>query len=197
MAVDAEHVLSAGPSGGGKTTYLREMHARHDGPSVFLTTKKGERSALSDPPRRVRKSSARYPADIVQAREWARDHDETVQVIVDEAQHAPFAAGEEGPLRAGLHGDREAGVKWVVCTQNPQDLHSKAFKYGPIQQCEYWAFVGKAKDWHGPFLDGNGMGELKSHVPARNHQYIVIDPALSLDGEEKIAYRGETDPRFG
>ena len=199
MSVDAKHVLVAGPSGGGKSTYLRELHARHEGPSVFMTTKRGERKAQHNPPKRVRKSSARYPADIEKSRQWARNRSETTQVIVDEAQNAPtFAEGEDGPVRGMMHEDRSEGVKAVVATQNPQDLHQGSdYKYGAVQQAEYWVFVGKAKTWHIPFFRANGMAGFEDHLPTNNYEYIVIDPAASLSGKERIVYRGQTDRRFG
>lgn len=196
MAVDAEHVLVCGPSGGGKTTYLREMHDWHDGPSIFLTPDL-ERKAPSTPPRRIRKSRADYPADIETARQWARAHDETVQVIIDEVQNAPtFADDEYGPVAKMLHEDRSGGLKAVLATQNPMSLRTKDEGYGRIQQCEYWVFVGKAKDWHAGFFDGNGLASLKPHVPDRNYEYIVIDPAMSKQGTEKIVYRGETKRKY-
>lgn len=197
MAVNAEHELVAGPSGGGKTTLLREKHARWDGPSVFLTTKKGERSALSDPPRRVRKPSAHYPGDIQQARDWAREHDETVLVIVDEAQNAPSFTDGQGPVKDGLHEDRSAGVKWVVATQNPQDLNTRENGYGPIQQCQYWVWAGPLKTWHEGFFQSNGMADMISLMPSANYEYVVLDPTASLAPRERVVHRGETDSRFG
>jgi hypothetical protein len=194
---DAEHVLVAGPSGGGKTTYLREMHASHDGPSIFLTSKSNERKAHDRPPERVRKSSAAYPADITQAREWAKQRPETVQIIVDEAQSAPSFIDGEGPVKDGLHEDRSAGVKWVIATQNPMDLRTNRNGYGPIQQCQYWVWVGPLKTWHTGFFDGNGMNDMKSLLPSENYEFVVIDPTASLSARERIVARGETDPRFG
>jgi len=199
MSVDAEHVMVAGPSGGGKTTYLREMHARHGGPSVFLTPKKNERKASSNPPKRVRKSSCSYPGDIEKTREWAIQRDELVQVIIDEAQNAPtFAEGADGPVRKMLHEDRSKGVKCVIASQNPQDFHQGGdYKYGAVQQCEYWTFVGKAKTWHVPFFRANGMAGFEEHLPAQNYEYVVIDPAANLSSNKRIVHRGETKEQYG
>lgn len=194
---DAKHVLVAGPSGGGKTTYLREMHARHDGPSVFLTPKRNERTAHKRPPERVRRSSASYPADIEKVRQWAREQQETVQVIVDEAQQSPSFIDGQGPVKDGLHEDRSAGVKWVVATQNPMDLRTNRNGYGPIQQAEYWCWCGPLKTWHTGFFEANGMNDMIDLLPADNYEYVVIDPAASLSAEERIVTRGETDNRFG
>jgi len=195
MAVEAEHVLVCGPSGGGKTTYLREMHDRHDGPSMFLTTDM-ERQAPSTPPRRIRKSRADYPADIRTAREWARAHDETVQVIVDEAQGAPSFTDGSGPVKDMLHEDRSHGVKCVVATQNPMDLRTSENGYGPVQQAQYWVFVGPAKDWHRGFFNANGMSDMKPLMPSRNYELVVISPSMAKRPEEKIVYRGETKREY-
>lgn len=199
MSVDAEHLAVAGPSGGGKSTFLREQHARHDGPSIFLTTKANERKAASERGWRIRKSSCTYPDDIAAAREWAIEHPETVQVIVDEAQNAPtFAAGKDGPVRKMMHEDRSRGVICVVATQNPQDFHQGSqYKYGAVQQAEYWVFVGKAKTWHVPFFRANGMSGFEHQLPRQNYEYVVIDPAAGIPNSERVIYRGETDPRYG
>jgi len=198
MSVDAEHVLVCGPSGGGKTTYLRELHARHDGPSIFLTTKKYESTAVDNPPLRIRRSSSRYPDDIRQSREWARAQDPTVQVIIDEAQNAPtFRDGQEGPTYSMLHEDRSSGVKAVVATQNPMDMRSSEHGYGPIQQCKHWVFVGPARDWHESFFNANGMSDLKPYMPTENYQYVVFEPSMAKAPEEKILFRGETKERYG
>jgi len=197
MSVDAEHVLVAGPSGGGKTTYLRELHAQHDGPSIFLTTKGNERKAKDNPPARVKKSSASYPKDIQRARAWAKRKNGTVQVVIDEVQNAPTFHGENGPVKDMLHEDRGDKLKAVIATQNPQDLHTRQFKYGPIQQAKYWVFVGKGKDWHAGFFDGNNLNSVKQYVPDEMFEYIVIDPALAKTGEEKVLYRGRTNKKYG
>ena len=195
--MQAEHELVAGPSGGGKTTLLREKHARHEGPSIFMTTKPNERTAHERPPERYRRSSASYPEDVRSARQWARDIDGVAQVIVDEAQNAPSFTEGEGPLKDGLHEDRSSGVKWVVATQNPMDLRTKANGYGPIQQCRYWVWCGPLKTWHEGFFDGNGMADMKGLMPTENYEYVVIDPTASLPPGERTVHRGETERRFG
>jgi len=189
MAVDAEHVLVCGPSGGGKTTYLREMHDRHDGPSIFVTTDY-ERQAPSTPPRRIRKSRASYPEDIHTAREWARSHDETVQVIVDEVQNAPTFHGEDGPVRKMLHEDRSAGVKAVIATQNPQDLRTTEWNYGPLQQCQYVVWVGPAKTWHRGFREWMNLDA--AQLPQENYQVRVIEPT----DPPTVVYEGETKRKY-
>lgn len=192
MSVEAEHVLVCGPSGGGKTTYLRELHAKHDGPSLFLTPKKNERKAASNPPWRIRQSSCSYPGSIQKARQWAKRHDETVQVIVDEVQNAPtFLDGEDGPMRKMLHEDRSDGVKAVLATQNPQDLRNNTWNYGPLQQCQYVVWVGPARTWHSGFT--NWLNLENDQLPDDNYQYHVIEPTAP----PRVVFEGETKPKFG
>lgn len=191
-AVEAEHVLVCGPSGGGKTTYLRELHARHNGPSIFLTGKSNERKAASNPPRRIRKSSIDYEGDVRDARQWAKRYDGAVQVIVDEAQNAPtFLDGEDGPVRSMLHEDRSDRVRCVVATQNPQDLRTTRWNYGPLQQCKHVVWVGPAKTWHRGFREWLNLDA--DQLPRENYRVHVIDPA----DPPQVVHRGETDPQFG
>jgi len=194
MAVEAEHVLVCGPSGGGKTTYLRELHARHDGASAFLTTKPNERTAQDSHREhpRVRRSSCSYPGDVEPVRAAAREEDGLAQVIVDEVETAPtFLDGEDGPVRGMLHDDRELGVKCVIATQNPQDLRTTEWNYGPLQQCEYIVWVGPVKTWHSGFTDWLGVGG--DQLPSENYQYVVLEPS----DPPRVVAEGETNPRFG
>jgi len=192
MAIEAEHVLVAGPSGGGKTTYLREMHAKHDGPSIFLTTKSYERKAASNPPKRIRKSSAAYPEDLSKARQWGLNRNGQTQVIIDEVQNAPtFLDGSDGPLKQMLHEDRESGIKAVLSTQNPQDLHTPEWKYGPLQQCQYVVWVGPSRTWHRGFREWLNLDA--GQLPDDNFIYHVIKPS---DPPEVIA-QGVTKERYG
>jgi len=193
----ARHLAVAGPSGGGKTTYLREQHAKFDGISIFLTTKKDERTAKSDPPARIRKSSCSYPEDIEQSREWALGREEDVQIIIDESHNAPSFQSGEGPLDTGIREDREYGIRYVVATQNPQNWNNSKDGYGLAQQCDYWVFVGPAKDWHVGFFNANNMSGLENHLPAVDFRYVVIEPIAKYSNEEKIKYEGRTSKRYG
>jgi len=187
---DAEHVLVCGPSGGGKSTLLREMQSKYSGPSAYLTT--ADDAPNDDPPRRIARNRAQYPRDIRRVREWARANGEPTQVIVDEAQNAESFIDGDGPLADGLHEDRSAGVRWVVATQNPMDLRTQQRGYGPVQQAENWVFVGPARDWHIGFFRANNMNDIVPHLPETDHQYVVISPVASLEPDDKITYRGET-----
>ncbi len=174
MTQQAEHVCVAGPSGGGKTTYLKEMHARADGPSAFLSTKQGDR----------------YPEDIQAVRQAMIDAGGG-QVIVDEVQNAPtFLDGADGPVRKMLHEDRSKGIKCVVATQNPQDLRTTEWNYGPLQQCQYFVWVGEARTWHRGFREWLNLDQ--SQLPDRMFRYKVYRPT---DPPEVVA-EGETDPTF-
>lgn len=197
MSQQVEPVIVSGGQGSGKTTYLRELHARYDGPSVFMTTKGGERKAHHRPPKRIRKSSARYPEDISSVRQWALDRSEDVQVIIDECQNAPTFTTGDGPLRTMLHEDREGGIKTVISTQSPSDLRTKENGYAPVQQCDWWVWCGPLKSWHSGFFNANGLGDVKQLMPTEKYEYVVLQPIDSLSPEDKIKYRGETDTRFG
>jgi len=197
MAKQVEPVIVSGGQGSGKTTLLREMHANFDGPSFFLTTKGNERKAESDPPMRHRKSSCSYPDEIRTARQWARRYDGTVQIIVDECQNAPTFLDGQGPLKDMLHEDRESGVKTVLSTQTPEDLRTKENNYGPVQQCDWWAWVGPLKTWHSGFFNANDLSDMKSYMPQEKYQYVVFQPVEAMSPEERIAYRAETDPQYG
>jgi len=171
---NAEHVLVAGPSGGGKTTYVGEMHAKHSGASVFLSTKRGDS----------------YPEDIERAREAVRAAGGG-QIIVDEAQNAPtFKNGDDGPVRKMLHEDREAGVKAVVSTQNPQDLHTSQWRYGPLQQCQYFVWVGAAQTWHRGFREWLNLES--AQLPDQDYDYVVVDPA----DPPEVVTEGRTNPEY-
>jgi len=192
MSIDAKHVLVAGPSGGGKTTYLRELHAQHDGPSIFLTTKSNERKAQHDPPARVTKSSASYPEDISRARAWAKQKNGTVQVVIDEIQNAPtFLDGSDGPVRSILHEDRSDRVKAVIASQNPQDLHNRTWKYGPLQQCKYVIWVGPSRTWHRGFREWLNLES--EQLPQENYAYRVFKPS----DPPEVIYEGRTNPQYG
>jgi hypothetical protein len=190
-------VLVVGPSRGGKTTFLRETHARADGYSMFLTTTSNERKAQSDPPRRIRESSCEYQTDLQTARGWGKDVNEDTTILVDECQNAPtFKDKERGTLYHGLKEDAKYGIKWVISTQNPRTLKGPD-GYDTVQNADYWVFVGPAKDWDVSFFNANNMSGLVEYLPSENYEYVVINPIASVPNDEKIVARGTTDPNFG
>ena len=191
MAIQAEHVLVCGPSGGGKTTFLRELHDRHDGVSAFLTTKGNERKAAKDPPGRVRKSSCAYPADIHKAREWGLRRPELAQIIVDECDNAPtFKDGADGPVRKMLHEDREGKIKCVIATQNPQDLRTNQWNYGPLQQCKTVVWVGPTRTWHRGFREWLNLDA--DQLPETNYRWHAIQPS----DPPRVIERGRTKKQY-
>jgi len=171
---NAEHVLVAGPSGGGKTTYLGEMHSRAEGPTAYLSTANGDT----------------YPEDIQRVRDHFIDLGGG-QVIVDECQNAPtFLEGADGPVRKMLHEDRKRGIKAVVATQNPQDLRTREYNYGPLQQCEYFVWVGQERAWHDGFTD---WLKLRSEdLPDQPYAYVVLEPT----NPPQVVAEGTTDPQY-
>jgi hypothetical protein len=197
MSQQVEPVIVSGSQGGGKTTYLREMHARYDGESVFLTVKSNERTAHDRPPERICQSSAVYPDDIRDVREWALNRSEEVQVIIDECQNAPTFTTGDGPIKTMLHEDREAGVKTVIATQSPSDLRTKENGYAPVQQCDWWVWCGPLMSFHAGFFNANGLSDVKRLMPSKKYKFAVMKPIESLSPEEKIECENETLPEFG
>lgn len=169
----AQHTFVTGTSGGGKTTYLRELHAHYDGASIFVTTKNTERKAVRDPPMRIVKSGASYPRDLEKAREWAYSRSENVQIIVDEA-HETQVAQSKGPLKNGLHRDRDQGIKWVPCTQAPQDM-KESRGYPALDQCPHFVWVGKTRMSQKGFIEYYGLQEV---VPDERFKVHVIEPSI-------------------
>jgi hypothetical protein len=207
--MQAKHIFVTGSSGGGKTTYLRELHATADAASIFLSTKRESnvsgqqasgRKALTSVVRdasrpadvRVKWLGARYPEAIQIAREWAHAVRERkgwpVQVIVDEVQNAPeMTSKERGPIRGGLHEDRSKGVKWIVSTQDPQDVRPA---YSAIKQVKYIVWCGPPNSFHKGFLTYYNLSP--DVLPDKPYQYHVIEPSLP----PSVAYHGETDATY-
>lgn len=206
----AYHLLVTGSSGGGKTTYLREVHATADCCSLFLTPKSHEsnvagnkvagRKGLSTSVTRASRPSdvrckwlgASYPESAQTAREWAHAIREQkgwpVQIIVDECQQAEeMTSANRGPIRSGLHEDRDRGIKWVLSTQDPQDLQKS---YSSIKQCRYIVWCGPVKTFHKGFLEYYNIDP--SLLPEREYKYVTITPSLP----PTVAYRGETNATY-
>jgi len=211
---EAKHLAVFGSSGSGKTTLLRELHAEFDGVSIFLTTKNTEsgvagkqvsgmhamatagEGASNWSSVRMKWYGASYPDAVEVARKYAHNITETVgvpvQIIVDEVQNAASFTDGAGPVKDGLHEDRDRGIKWVISTQSPQDLKTSQNGYGPIQQCQFIVWVGAAKTWHEGFLKHHFGAGYRELVPGEKYRYHVIDPSVP----PTVVHRGETDPDY-
>lgn len=213
----AYHTLVVGDSGGGKTTYLREKHATANAASVFLTDKPSEsnisgtrvrgRKALNtavnraDSPTDVRAKwlGASYPDAVHTVREWAYDlrthRGWSTQVIVDEADGALpdseslSGSSSDNPLRDGLHGDRDRGIKYMLATQDPSDLY-----YPPVKQCRWFVWVGKAAPWHEGFARYFGFTDMRGELPAEEFEYVVFEKGSGMSWS--VAHRGKTNKRY-
>lgn len=203
--MQAKHTLVTGAAGGGKTTLLREMHARFDGVSIALTTKTNEKNFRGKPVRgedalesgiqagrhRYKWYGASYPSDTQTAREWAHAVNDQlgvpVQIIVDECQNTPLSSGE-GALKDGLHEDRSRAIKWVPATQSPQDL-KESRGYPGINQCKYISWVGESRVFQKGFID---YYSLEGLLPGERYRYHVIEPT----NPPRVIYKGETKRRY-
>jgi hypothetical protein len=204
----AYHTLVTGDSGGGKSTLLAEMAAEFDGLTIIIdpvvepedspdqkfsgNNLRGARTVRSAA--EARRSDAHIIHWVTdapdsaagEARQMAKAYRNATgypaQIIVDEAQETGLADGE-GPVKSGLHGDRDDAIKWVVATQDPSDL-----AYPPLKQCRTWVWVGEPAMWHEGFLRWWGMS--KEQLPDREYEYVVFDKS----GREQ--YRGETKEEY-
>lgn len=199
--MQAHHTLVAGDSGGGKTTLMREMHDTFPGLSIWVNHNgesgvAGKRAsglrAIQTADRNtinLRVSDAREGAQT--AREAARSYHEATgypaQVIADEAQEDLLPDGTNAPdtaVKRGLHQDRDHGVKWVVATQDPTDLH-----YTPLKQVQHWVWVGPWSTFHEGFLRYFSMP--REELPDEAFQWVKFNKQMGVTG------RGETKQKYG
>jgi hypothetical protein len=204
----AYHTLVTGDSGGGKSTLLAEMAAEFPGLTIIIdpvvepedspdqkfsgNNLRGARTVRSAA--EARRSDAHIIHWVTDAPDTAAGEARSIakayrnatgypaQIIVDEAQETGLADGE-GPVKAGLHGDRDDAIKWVVATQDPSDLD-----YTPLKQVQWWVWCGQVSKFQEGFLRWWGMS--RSDLPDRQYQYFVFNK----QGDR--VYEGETKKEF-
>jgi len=206
--MQAHHVLITGSSGGGKTTYAREMHATYNGASIYVTSKDTEsnvtgrkagsrqtlNTAVRDASRasdvRVKWFGATYDKDLRTIRDWAHDiHTHlgwSTQIIVDEAQNSGLR-DNTGPVKHGLHEDRDKRIKWVPVTQDPQDMKKG---YSALKQCRYIVWVGEPNSFHKGFLSYYNLQDVQ--LPTKPYQFVVVKPSLP----PTVAHSGTTSKQY-
>lgn len=211
----AYHAVLIGDSGGGKTTKAREYQATADAASLYMTSKRSEsnvsgkrvrgmkalRTAVGQAKRpsdvRCKWFGADYPDDVETAREWAHDIREhrgwSTQIIIDEAHAAlpdreSVSGSEAGnPLAEGLKEDRDLGIKYVLASQDPQDLY-----YPPLKQCRWYVWVGIPSPLHRGFVDYWRLPA--DELPTEDYQVVVFEKGASMSWS--VAHRGKTNERY-
>lgn len=219
--MQAKHVMTGGSSGGGKTTYLRELHDLHDGISIlcnydnprasgfegFICNSFEEmimavRNCGSEAELRNLRidyrgaypgvDATREPMHI--AKKVGEEFNSKIctQIIVDEAQHALPDDENRSSVESGNP------LAWGL--HQGRDLNIKCvvatqdvsdLYYTPLKNCAYFVWVGKVKSFHDGFLRYWKFNELS--LPTENHRYVVINPTKPAS----IVYRGETKKRYG
>lgn len=206
----AYHTLVVGDSGEGKTTLMREAHDNFEGYSIWIDHdgvggidgRQGQRYDTVPSVAALRASDAtriRFVAsDPVKALEAVRPdakkvYDRTgypVQVVVDETQGV-MPEGDDydsgNVLAQMLHEDRDAGLKVLMGTQDPQDIARK-----PTKQCKYMVWVGVPHPDHLGFARYHRMQDLE--MPEERFKYAVFEKGSNFNWD--VAYRGETKREY-
>lgn len=197
----AHHTGVFGDSGGGKTTFMREMHTKFTGLSIWVNHNgesnisgkrcRGKKAMLSADDARLNLICDDVNDGTRMAREVGQEYHKRTgygyQVIVDEAQESALPDGSSSPdtpLKRMLHQDRSDGGKAVVATQDPTDLH-----YTPLKQVVNWVWVGEWSPFHEGFLRYFSIPT--DELPNENYRYVVFDKQMNF------SYRGETKSKFG
>jgi hypothetical protein len=215
--MQAKHVFSAGSSGGGKTTRLRERHARHDGPSIWVNHLDGTDiedvpgvvcSSLTDMVEAVRSCSslrrlridyrppesgpeaAAVPKEFGRMMSAESGGEVCTQVILDEVQVLMPDSEQDSSRDINP-------VAWMLHEGRDDNIKVVASTqdptevfYPPIKNCKWFVWVGEAKVWHSGFLQYWGFDSL--NLPDSNHRYALIRPSEPPE----IVFRGETDPDY-
>jgi len=208
----AYHTLVTGDSGHGKSTLLAEMAAKFDGRTIIVDPSQGGerkftghnipdtetvRSVRQVP--RSRKRVVHVRTDDVDtaaktARKIGHEIDSPLQIILDEAQQSGLADGE-GPVKEGLHEDRDQAIKWVIATQDPRDLKGgqKSEGYNALKQVQFMVWCGPPMPFHRGFADYFSMP--RDQFPTKTYEYVVFakggDPF-----KWSVADRGRTSQEY-
>lgn len=221
----AKHVLLGGSSGGGKTTRARQMHAEHDGVSVWVNHNDedvpgqtvgslGEMQAAvqaCSSVAEVRNLRLNYRchdalSGASAARTFARsvgrhfDAEVCTQVIVDEAHIALPDSEADSAV--------SSGNPVAKMLHEDRSLHVKAviatqdpqdLYYPPTKQCKYIVWCGPVSTFHKGFVNYYNLSEMKADG--------VEDASLPTEDFEvvvikptlppRVVHRTETDPQYG
>lgn len=206
--MDATHVIGLGPSGGGKSTMLREHHETFDGVSVVVNHSGMDKVAghravgpkamatgiekfadwsnvrinlLCDDPVKGAELAIRFAIDV-----WDTAGVPT-QICMDEFQHsfhddAPDEVHEHPVLWALTEG-RDKGIKFTGYTQNPKNV-----PYTKMESVKWFVWVG---GWSMPmkgFMNYYGLDG--DDLPDENYVINVFDR------QSKLVYEGETQEKY-
>jgi len=207
----AYHALVTGDTGYGKSTLLAEMADGFDGRTIIIDpSKDGDQKFTghninartvynTSEVRRVRKPVAHLRMKDVDtaasaAREIGHSATQPVQIIVDEAQQSGLSDGE-GPVKEGLHEDRDQAIKWVVATQDPRDLKGgdKSEGYNALKQTQYMFWVGPPSPYHRGFADYFQLP--KGEFPTEPYRYVVFTKG-DTPFEWTVSDTGKTDKSY-
>jgi len=219
MSLKSRHTFIGGPSDSGKTTLLREHHARFDGHSIYVNHGSGR----SEHDEHVAGYVARNRAEIHRAFERAGEFN--VKVDYRPTNQTPTEAMETATSYAVDFGDTVGTSTGTPCQVLVDEAHKimpddandpadndlafllaegrdkgikavladqnpKAVAYGPLENCRYFVFVGPPSVFsEGFFRYFSGFD--KSELPARDFGITVMDRS----GD--VLHKGETDPEYG
>jgi len=204
----AYHTLVTGDSGGGKSTLLAEMADRFQGltiiidpgddgdekftgrgPLAAVTVHSGHEARQADASIihwRTDESQSAVDTAAGEAREIAKEYRRSTgyaaQIIVDEAQTSGLS-DNEGPVKRGLHGDRDMAIKWVVATQDPSDLD-----YTPLKQINTIVWCGEWAVFHDGFIRFFSIP--RDELPTEPYQWVAFDKRMQVvnEGTTKKTY---------
>lgn len=222
----AKHVLLAGSSGGGKTTRGRQMHAEHDGVSIWVNhndeTVPGETvRSLSDMQAAVQACSSveavrnlrldyrcASALDGAQtARTFARaigdhfDAEVCTQVIVDEAHTALPDSENESAVASGNPVAKmlhEDRSLNVKCVLATQDPQD--LYYPPTKQCKHIVWCGPVSTFHKGFVSYYNLNEMVAGDGVEHADLPTEDfevVVIKPTLPPRVVHRTETDPQYG